>query len=379
MMPKKILIFSLAYFPHVGGAEVAIQEITDRIAPGDIEFHMITMRFAPSELIEEKIGNVFVHRVGKNSSYLSKILFMPRAAWRARKLNKLLHFDGMWAMMTYMIFPVVLLRMLLVKLPYALTLQDGDPFEHVFGRWFIAPLRPMLRRGFKHARIVQTISSYLAGWARRMEYTGTIEVIPNGVNVAQFSGPAVAHDGTVLITTSRLVEKNGVDSMIKAVKFLPEPTRLQILGTGQLESSLKELAKYEKVEKRVEFVGHVDGKDIPNYLHAADIFIRPSRSEGMGNSFIEAFAAGLPVIATQVGGITDFLFDAKKNPGIPTTGWAVDVDSPVQIAEAVEDILEHPDQAKKVIENAKALAKEKYDWSLIAKDMQEKVFDILGR
>ena len=60
---KRVLIFSLAYFPkHVGGAEVSIKEITDRIS--DIEFHMVTNRFDSTLPRVEKIGNVLVHRIG---------------------------------------------------------------------------------------------------------------------------------------------------------------------------------------------------------------------------------------------------------------------------------------------------------------------------
>ena len=58
---KKILIFSLAYYPSVGGAEVAIKEITDRIAPEDIEFHMITLRFDRGQARKEKIGKQTPH------------------------------------------------------------------------------------------------------------------------------------------------------------------------------------------------------------------------------------------------------------------------------------------------------------------------------
>lgn len=62
---KRVLIFSLAYYPRfVSGAEVAIEEITDRISPTDIEFHMITLRFDRAEPPEELIGNVHVHHVG---------------------------------------------------------------------------------------------------------------------------------------------------------------------------------------------------------------------------------------------------------------------------------------------------------------------------
>ena len=73
-MNKRILIFSLAYYPHVSGAEIAIKEITDRILPETIEFHLLTMRFNRTDISEEKVGNVMVHRIGGGNSYLSKAL-----------------------------------------------------------------------------------------------------------------------------------------------------------------------------------------------------------------------------------------------------------------------------------------------------------------
>ena len=109
-------------------------------------------------------------------------------------------------------------------------------------------------------------------------------------------------------------------------------------------------------------------------MHIADIFIRPSRSEGMGNSFIEAMATGLPVIATQAGGIADFLFDPKKNPDRPATGWAVDKDSPEQIAAAAKQILQNPEQVKIITGNAYQLVKANYDWEKIAHDILNKIF-----
>ena len=140
------------------------------------------------------------------------------------------------------------------------------------------------------------------------------------------------------------------------------------------EEALKSLASELGMSGRVRFEGYVGHKDIPLMLKACDIFIRPSRSEGMGNSFIEAMAAELPVIATQEGGISDFLFDEKRNPDKPTTGWAVGKDSPEQIATAVKDITARPEKVKDVVAIAKKMVTEKYDWDIIARDMREKVF-----
>ncbi len=370
---KKILILSLAYYPYVGGAEVAIKEITDRIAPDDIEFHLICLRYERTALQREKIGNVQVHRIGfGNTSRFNKFYYQFAAAFKAYSLNRTNHFDALWAMMAHTAgVPAALTKLLLPRLPYLLVLQEGDPPEYI--ERLMRPFWPLFSRAFTSADMVVGESHFLGEWARRRGYRGEMEIIPNGVEAARFVGESVPHDGVILITTSRLVHKNAVDVVIRALPLMPH-VHFSVLGTGPEEQVLKKLAKTLGVESRVEFKGHVDHAAIPELLHRADIFIRPSRSEGMGNSFIEAMAAGLPVIATQEGGIADFLYDAKRNPDKETTGWAVDKNSPEQIAEAVQSILAHPEQVIKVMKNARQLAVEKYDWNLIAKQMRD-VFD----
>lgn len=372
---KRILIFSLAYYPTVGGAEVAIRNITDRIP--DIAFHLITLRFS-NEPRRERIGNVEVHRVGFGGGYIAKILYVPLSALKAHSLHRRERFDALWAMMTYMLFPLVLARLLRVRLPYVLTLQDGDPFGRVFNRWYIVPFRPLLTWGFRHASVVQTISQYLAGWARQGGYREPIEVIPNGADVKTFSDTkaniAKAKGDVILVSTSRLVHKNALDDVIRALARLPSHIRFVNYGFGPDKKTLEALARELHVEHRVALLPHPGVDHLPPYLKAADIFIRPSRSEGMGISFIEAFAAGIPVIATQEGGIADFLFDAKRNPDMQPTGFAVDKDDSEGIARAVEEILKNPEHAKQVAANARALA-ERYDWRIIARDMKSRVFD----
>lgn len=386
---KRILVFSLAYFPkHIGGAEVAIKEITDRIDPSEIEFHMVTQRFDASLASEERLGNVHIYRVGSGDSYLAKALFVPRAALLGAKLHRSLRFDAGWAMMSYMVFPILLMRVWGIRLPYVLTLQEGDPFKHVFGRWHIRLLASLLHKGFREAAVVQTISTFLAGWARTMGFRGEPVVVPNGVDTRHFAQeyPAAAIDrikdelgkrmGDVfLITTSRLVHKNAVDDVIRALVKLPSNVRFIVLGSGADEQALKKLATELGTADRVEFLGQVSHDEMPKYLKASDIFIRPSRSEGMGNSFVEAMAAGLPVIATQEGGLSDFLFDAKRNPDQPITGWAVDKDSSEQIVAAVEDIMSNPEKVRAVVATARQMAIDRFDWNLVAEEMHVKVFN----
>lgn len=386
---KRVLIFSLAYYPsHVSGAETAIKDTTDRIDPSDIEFHLITLLFDKSVPRKELIGNVWVHRVGLGGAYLSKILFVPLAALKARSLHKALHFNAIWVMMTYMLLPTMLAKLLGVRIPHALSLQDGDPYEKVFERWFIRPLVPILDAGFRSATVVQAISTHLARWPRKRGYQGTIEIIYDGANPRDLKETPNASEiervkrelgkmpGDIfLVNTARLVHQKGADTTIRALPLMTERIKLVLVGGGPDESKLKSLAEELGVSKRVIFTGSVDRSVVTLYRQACDIFVGPSRSEGQGHAFNSAMASRLPVIATQEGGIMEFLFDAKRNPNIPTTGWAVDKDNPEQIAAAVEDILAHPEQVKTVTETARALMLERFDWDAIAVQMRTRVFE----
>ncbi|MAF59724.1 hypothetical protein CL631_02690 [bacterium] len=386
---KRVVIFSTNYFPNVAGAEIAIDEIAKR-ADG-IEFHLITTRFSRKVPAKERIGNVIVHRVGVGSgfAFFDKLLSPFFGAFKAYQLDKKKPVDLFWCMMvTFTCGAPYILNTLRSwrKIKIVLTLQEGDSEEHLTKRhlglnglaWKLA---------LKRADVLTVISTYLGKRAKRLGYSGPIHLIPNAVNISHFSqeySKDILKDleeklgkkkGDVfMITTSRLSEKNALDDVIEAVALLPKNIHFIVLGIGEDESKLKRLADDRGVGSRVHFVGYVGQDEIPKYLKISEIFIRPSRSEGFGISFVEAMAAEIPVISTQEGGIADFLFDAKRNPQTNSTGWAVDKDSPQQIADAVNRILENRDEVGKTVSNAKKMVAENYDWERIARDMQNKVF-----
>jgi len=388
---KRILIFSMAYHPYVGGAEVAVKEITDRIPQNDIEFHMVTLRFDPTLPQVEKIGNILVHRIGLpflSATYIHKLFFQFAAAFAGIRLHKKYSYDAVWSIMAHSSgVPGGLFKTFKPDVKYLLTLQEGDPVEDI--KKTMWPLYPLFIRGFKKADRMQTISTYLAEWGVVMGFNGKPMVIPNGVDVALFSKESSRREletlkqkfekkvnSVFLITTSRLVKKNGIDTVIKALSFLPEHVSFLILGDGSEEKSLKALALEDGVRSRVYFINKVDHKEIPKYLKISDIFVRPSRSEGMGNSFIEAMAAGIPIVGTQEGGIKDFLYDPDRNEEVKPTGLAVDVDDAEGIAKAVlrysSDVL----LRREVTDNAKALVEARYDWKIIVPAMRKKFFKL---
>ncbi len=398
-MKKRILIFSLAYYPkHIGGAEVAIKEITDRLPGDEYEFHVLCNRYDSTLQKEERVGNVLVHRIGlvkKNPTmgdlrkfplHLNKIIYQYSAYYAAKRLHKQYKFDAIWAMMAHSCgVPAGMFKERYPSVPYVLTLQEGDPPEYiehkmrVFGKRF--------PEAFSRADVIQSISNFLQAWATKMGFRGKSVVIPNAVDTKKFMVPlpaekraalraelGLAAGDVALVTTSRLVHKNAVDDVIKALPNLPVNVKFVVFGLGPDEEKLKALITELKLSDRVQLRGQIGHDVMPSYLKACDIFIRPSRSEGMGNSFVEAMAAEIPVIATQEGGIADFLFDRHLNPDKETTGFAVRKDSPEDIATAVREIMANPEFVAEVCATAKAMAIRDYDWDLIAGRMHKEVF-----
>lgn len=363
---KRILIFSTAYLPFVGGAEIAVKEITDRLP--QYEFVMVTAKIKKGLPDVENVGNIEVHRIGIGSSW-DKIRLVIAGPRLASTLGK---FSGVWSIMaSYAGFAALRYKKQNPSVRYLLTLQEGDSrfdiYKHVWWCW------PYFKQIFTRANRIQAISNYLAKWARDMGAKCPIDVVPNGVCLSQYSTSSVElkkqnrkkigiPDNVVVVgSVSRLVKKNGITNLISALKYLPQSYHLLIVGSGAEEISLKKQAT--KIAKdRVHFVGGVDPDSVPLYLSVMDVFCRPSLSEGLGNAFLEAYAAGVPVVGTRVGGIPDFLVDGE-------TGLFCEAKNPKDIARAIKTILDKPVLTENIIANANILVKERYDWVYIAENM----------
>ncbi len=381
-MSKKVLIFSTAYFPLVGGAEVAIDEITKRLP--DYHFDLITAKIKPGLACQEKYNNVHIYRVGFGKN-IDKMLLPFLGLIKAQKLEKKNKYDLIWSMMaSFGGFLGLFFKYLHPAKPWLLTLQEGDPPEYILKR--VGIFRFLFYQIFRRTDYIQAISSFLKNWSEELGAKCPKIIIPNAVNIKHFSReyPKVELDklrkclgleenDKIIITTSRLSRKNAVDDVIRAMAILKSQGKTNykflILGSGNNEEKLKNLANKLGVCDQVIFVGFVKHDEMPKYLKISDIFIRPSLSEGLGNSFLEAMAAGLPVIATPVGGIPDFLFDGK-------TGLYCEVRNPESIADKISKILSNNKLKEELIKNGSELVKSKYDWDVIARRIK-KIFDTI--
>lgn len=385
---KKVLIFSTAYYPFVGGAEVAVKEITDRIP--DIEFDLITARFDKKLPFKERIGNVTVYRLGVGIPIIDKLLLPFEGALFARHLSKRKKYDAFWCVMATFASGAAYIYNIFhfwKQVPIILNLQEGDSEEH-FKTHYFGLVDLSWKLALWRTKYLTVLSKFLKDRAERLGYRGKVWIVPNGVDIKKFeitntkSETAITKEreelreklklrevDVALITTSRLVDKNGVGDVISALPKLSSNVKFVICGVGQLRQELEDKARQLGVRERVIFLGNVSHTELPKYLKACDIFIRPSLSEGFGVSFMEAMASGLPVIATPVGGIVDFLKEGK-------TGYLCKPDNPESVALTVKKVIGDPTRKNLIVDEAFKMVEEKYDWKIIAIQMRE-VFDYL--
>ncbi|MEK9209377.1 MAG: glycosyltransferase family 4 protein [Patescibacteria group bacterium] len=376
---KHIMIFSVAYFPLVGGAEAVIKEITDRIAE-DYDFHLITNRFSRHLKKREKIGNVLVYRVGfpynpnkTISRRFSNFCYIGFAFFKALGLNFRFRYDVIWPIMAaYAGAAGLFFKIIFPGKKLLLTLQEGDAPDYILKR--VSKIRyPIWKMLFKKADRIQAISGFLKDFAvLHGADISKINIVPNGADLNKIRNPKeklnIRPGEKVIITTSRLVKKNAVDIIIDAVKLLITHYSLRItcliLGEGSEKENLKSQIANLKLQNQVSLLGFVPSEEIYDYLALADVFVRPSRSEGLGSAFLEAMAMGVPIIGTAVGGIPDFLIDRK-------TGLFCKVDDPKDLAEKIKILFEDENLRAELIKNAKQLVAEKYDWNIISQKMKE--------
>ncbi|TSC60066.1 MAG: glycosyl transferase, group 1 [Candidatus Peregrinibacteria bacterium Greene0416_62] len=207
---------------------------------------------------------------------------------------------------------------------------------------------------------VTAISKHLKGIAEELGRKDIV-VIPNGIDYAAIrsvceKNPKVP--GRILFV-GRLEKMKGVDLLLKAfVQLQITDCRLQIVGDGSQRESLKNLTQELGVADRVSFKGYLSAPEVYREYAEAEIFCGLSRSEALGNVFIEAQVAGCMVVATNIGGIGEIVQDGE-------TGVLVPSEDAEEASHVIQKILS--DRARCSVIAQKSIASAKaFDWLGIA-------------
>lgn len=378
---KTILVFSWFYLPYVGGAELFLKAITDRLSDR-FRFVIVTARADRRLPAREDHGSITILRSGLGSP-LDKFLYPLTGLARALRLPRA---DLVHAIMVNAAAVAARAYLRFGPSPSLLTLQDGDSEE--YARSYLGPLFPIYPRLHRPFDRIHAISHFLERQAIRYGADPSIiDVIPNGVDTDLFRAIPNAPERVeelrrsldlsrkrVIVSVSRLVQKNGIDTLLDAVPEIlrSHPTAVVVLvGDGSDRRSLEARAERLGVRHAVRFVGAVDHRETPDYLHLADAFVRPSRSEGLGTAFLEAMACGIPVVATPAGGIPDFIQH-------DVNGLLVQPGSHQEVAQATSRILGDPATGRRLSRAADLLVRSGYQWDSIAERIGDLYDELLN-
>ncbi len=211
---------------------------------------------------------------------------------------------------------------------------------------------------------------------RKMENncSRNIHVIPNGIDFEKFQGLSkelirkkfsFASNDLILIYVGRFRKEKGHIYLIESMRHIKQEineVRLILCGDGPEEEEMRNLVKKFGLEGTVQFFGKVTNERIPEFLAAADIFILPSLTEGFPNVLLEAMASGLPIITTDVDGVSEIIQEGNN-------GYIIPPRSPEKIAEAVINLSHNTVLLKKLSDNNLQKIRQ-FSWNRIIQQLE---------
>ena len=244
--------------------------------------------------------------------------------------------------------------------PLAITnhgLYSQSASEWLF-QWY---LRTLGRSTFNSADVV---FCYTAADGRRLREFGVetdIEIVPNGIDTDRFrpEGPTnnliETGDPTILFVGRLVGGKRPSDALaaIERVRESHPDARLVFAGDGPLAADLKRRAADSDLSSAVEFLGTIPYEAMPQLYRAADLFILPSRAEGLPRTVLEALSTGVPVVTSDLPQLRSI---------VEEVGHTVSVGDVASFAAALTDLASAPERRSKLGERGRKLVTAKYDW-----------------
>ncbi|HEB56774.1 MAG TPA: colanic acid biosynthesis glycosyltransferase WcaL [Gammaproteobacteria bacterium] len=232
-------------------------------------------------------------------------------------------------------------------IPFSITAHANDIFENAF----------LLRTKSERATKIITISEF------NRQYLIKQGVPEDKLTIVRCATKTPKnpknHDEPIPIAPTigslgRLVEKKGMDILLKAIKILIQnghKTHLQIAGSGPLENELKSLSAELGISPNVTFIGAIANEQVPDWLNKIDIFVLACQIDSAGDMdgipvvLMEAMAHGVPVISTKLSGIPELVIPNK-------TGLLAEPGSASDLAKKIAEMINNPETRKVFCNNA---------------------------
>ena len=252
------------------------------------------------------------------------------------------------------------------------------PGYHLENRFNEMLQKKMLRKLNSKTHLIIAVSNSVKKYLidEKMALEERIIVIPNGITITSNLKPQTSkirrqnYNNQIIGTVGSLKKVKGqiylIQAMPEVIKKFPH-LMLEIVGEGEERGNLEEEIKNLKLERHITLLGQKN--DIEKIISRWSVFVLPSISETFGISILEADAFGIPVVASNVGGVTDIIKDKK-------TGILVEPTKPQQIARAIIKLIEHPAYAAKLARQGRERVKD-FEWKKIIKRLESEYLKLI--
>jgi glycosyltransferase involved in cell wall biosynthesis len=370
---KRILIFAAYFYPHVGGYEKIVYELSRRLVQKGYEIDILTCNTERAPAYEELDG-IHIYRLPSWNA-LNSVYPIPKPCPTSfRILRRLLRKNYDFINTQTRFFITSFLGLIFVKLkgtPLVHT-EHGARHSTVSNK-----VIDLISRAYDHS-----IGSLIVESARRnigvsaaacelLKHLGAVnaQVIYNGVDTSIFKRKdtnyrqklGISNDVMVVTFVGRLIYAKGVQDLISAFSKIKETVpeaKLLIVGDGPYRANLEKLAHQTNCHSSILFLGQKNQDEVIDVLSGTDIFVNPSYSEGLGISVMEAASIGLPIIATDVGGTREIITADE-------TGILVKAGDVKQLAEELPRLRANAELREKLGKNARVLVERKFNWDKI--------------
>lgn len=366
-----ILIINSEYPPIGGGAGNASANIARELAALGIQVSVVTAHFGNQPRLEIQ-DDVTVYRIPAlrrkrdRSGALEQIAFIISASFWALRLcsGRALGWERPNRPIATLAFfgvpsgAVAWILKLVYKIPYIVSLRGGDVpgFRPYDFKTFHKLIAPFLRVIWKNASTIIANSNGLRDLALNFDARFEIPIVPNGVNLEKYFVPEREWSSPRLLSVGRIVHQKGLDLGLQALSQLKDLEWMwSIAGDGPQLENLKSLAAELGIQERVHFLGWQSRDDLTQQYQQANIFLFPSRHEGMPNAMLEAMSTGLPVVATRIAGNEELVIDGE-------TGFLVQTENVDELRASLQKILVDPVQRKKMGLASRQRVEKNYTW-----------------
>ncbi len=383
-MPKhpRFLLINYEYPPVGGGGGNATQQIGRALVERGARVTVLTAAQGDLPRRENDRG-VQVYRIWAARRHQDRcsipemLMFLAHASITAPGLARQVRADAALVFFSLPTGPVGWWLKRRLGLPYVVSLQGGDVPGFLADELAVYHrlTAPVITKVWRDASAVIANSNGLANLARQFAPDVEIGMIPAGADLRAVTPPTVPTlEGPLrFLFVGRLVSQKGLDVLFRALSFLKDRTdwTLTIAGEGPLKDELARAAQGLRLSEYIVFRGWLERDHLPAVYEDADVFVLPSRDEGMPNAMLEAMAAGMPVIGSRVAGIEEVVIDGE-------TGLLVEPEDADGLASALKTLIEDRDKTFALGQAARKRVEDHYSWTMAAEEYLTLLSDAAG-